>query len=136
MNIANLRGGVGETKLKDTIGKLNSKRRRIDFLNECLAEKVVSNSAPKHLKEGGRPSKASAEAWIKESIRKLTDELEIDLNIKKILTKAGIRLPDHVHRELQKDDKTNRKTSERKLRIAISKSKWRSIGRDDITVNL
>ena len=136
MNIANLRGGVGETKLKDTIGKLNSKRRRIDFLNECLAEKVVPNSAPKLLKEGGRPFKASAEAWIKESIRKLTDELEIDLNNKKILTKAGIRLPDHVHRELQKDDKTGRKTSERKLRIAISKSKWRSIGRDDITVNL
>ena len=51
MNIANLRGGVGETKLKDTIRKLNSKRRRIDFLNECLAEKVVPNSAPKHLKE-------------------------------------------------------------------------------------
>ena len=122
--------------MKDTIGKLNSKRRRIDFLNECLAEKVVPNSAPKHLKEGGRPFKASAEAWIKESIRKLTDELEIDLNNKKILTKTGIRLPDHVHRELQKDDKTGRKTSERKLRIAISRSKWRSIGRDDITVNL
>ena len=68
---------------------------------------------PNFSRRGGRPFKASAEAWIKESIRKLTDELEIDLNNKKILTKAGIRLPDHVHRELQKDDKTNRKASER-----------------------
>ena len=114
MNIANLRGGVGETKLRDTIRKLNRKRRTIEFLKECLAEKVVPNSAPKHLKEGGRPFKASAETWIKECIRELTDKLEIDLNNKKILTKAGIRLPDHVYRELQKDDKTNRKASERR----------------------
>ena len=105
-------------------------------MNQCLLEKLVPNSAPIHLKEGDRPFKASAEAWIKESIRDLKDQLEINLHDKKILTKAGIRLPDHVQRQLQKDDKTERRGSERKLERLINKSKWRTIGRDDILLNL
>ena len=137
MEIAsNPRGGAGETRLKHTIGKIDSKNRRIHFLKDCLAEQVVPPSAPKHLKDGDLPFKTSASAWIQESIQDLTNELEIHKRDKASLTNAGVRLPHSAHQELQRQDQKGRRASERKLRNAINKSTWRTMGRDDIVTNL
>ena len=137
MNLSFLaRGGVGEAMLRNTMGKLYSKKRRIHFLKQCLAEQVVPQSAPKQLKDGNLPFKSSAKAWINESIKDITDKLEIDLQEKKTLTAQGIRLPDRIMREIQQEDIRGRRNSERKLRNAINRSKWNTIGREDIYTNI
>ena len=136
MNAPNIYGGVGENILKHTVKRINSTKRRIHFLNECIEEKVVPPSAPKHLKDGPLPFKPSAKTWIKENIRDLKNKLEVDLHKKKSLTTEGIRLPDYIQRQLQKADEDGQRSLERKLEQAINNSKWRTIGRHDIYVNL
>ena len=129
-------GGVGETRLKNTQFQLKSKLRRLDFLNDCLLEQVLPPSAPKLLADGPAPFKKSAREWIKENIKKLKFDLEIDKHQIKTLHNEGFRLPHRIHTEMKSLNVQERKRLEKKLQECINKSKWRNAGREDLITNL
>ena len=111
--------------------KISSSCNRLIFLKNCIAEKVLARSTPKHLRNKDVPFPDSAKAYLEEACQTLREEIVLRRE-----QCAGISLSQERKDELKKANTEQQTRLDRKLADLCRNSAWQAASNNEKVTNL